>query len=217
MQPGLHLGHRVFGLVVGAFVILSTAIVGAQAEPGHNRDKVNPEDAAQFIQLTAEEALAVLGDIGMSKEERATEVEALIGRSFNLKYVSLLALGPYRRHVENEELETYHALFTKFMISKYAGMLNVYAGQDIVVSNAYRVGQRDAIVETHIETNGQAPVEAEWRVRIFAGVPKIIDVKIAGLSLAHAQREEFGLVIDRSGFVGLMDVLRHGAAQNDRA
>ncbi|MDA1059955.1 MAG: ABC transporter substrate-binding protein [Proteobacteria bacterium] len=49
---------------------------------------------------------------------------------------------------------------------------------------------------------------ADWRGRATETGFKIIDVEVAGVSMALTQRSEFASVIGRNGMNGLIEVLR---------
>ena len=72
---------------------------------------------------------------------------------------------------------------------------------------------QDVIVQTRLDRPGASPVAVGWRVRLIDDEPKIIDVTVAGLSLALTQRDEFASVTRKQGVDGLLQVLR---ARTDR-
>ncbi|MDB5396871.1 MAG: putative toluene tolerance transporter, partial [Rhodospirillales bacterium] len=55
-----------------------------------------------------------------------------------------------------------------------------------------------------------APVAVQWRVRSASGGFKVVDVVIAGISMAATDRQEFAAVIQRRGgsLQALIDALK---------
>ena len=85
----------------------------------------------------------------------------------------------------DKALNEYEAKFGDFLYRKYSALVENYGVVRFHAINAERVGLRDALVHLIIYRKGDA-VDTEWRVRMFEGEPRIIDVEIAGVSLTKA-------------------------------
>lgn len=211
-----HISRRL-SLALLAFTLFGALGGGMAAASEANREVADPQEAAIFVSRVSDDVLKILADTSLTSNQRSAALQAVLDDGFNMKYIALLTLGPYRRHVTDEDLTAYEGLFSQFMLAKYASLLNSYSGEKLLISGAAPAGKRDAVVRSQIESKDGAPIEAEWRVRMFGGTPQIIDLKVAGLSLAQSQREEFTAVIDRSGFKGLIDILKTTTDTADRA
>ncbi len=62
-----------------------------------------------------------------------------------------------------------------------------------------------------IDGGAAAPIEADWRVRMFAGAPQVIDISVGGVSIVAHQREEVGDWISEIGVSGFIAHMRQVA------
>ena len=75
------------------------------------------------------------------------------------------------------------------------------------------VGRSDVYVRTELlRPAGGSPIAADWRVKHTKdGSPKIIDLKIEGISIAETKRDEFASLISSRGFDAFLDEIRSQA------
>ena len=65
-------------------------------------------------------------------------------------------------------------------------------------------GKKDLYVQSEVTRRGRDSFTALWRVRLINGELRIIDLKIAGISMLQTQRDEFTSRIHAVGMVGLI-------------
>lgn len=176
-----------------------------------NEEVADVGQALEFVDGLATQAYRALGDHSLTAREREARARALIEHGFNVRYMSLLALGPYARDLDDKALAEYEDKFGDFLYGKYATLVENYGVVRFRTIDAERAGRRDALVHLMIDREGDT-VDTMWRVRIFDGEPRIIDVEVSGLSLTQSEREEFTALIKESGFKGLFDALAAYAA-----
>ena len=82
------------------------------------------------------------------------------------------------------------------------------------MTGAKVVSDQDALVSSRILSNGEPPLQVDWRLRERDGAaPVTIDLIVEGVSLIVTLRSEFGSVIERQGFDGLLVELRQRITQ----
>jgi phospholipid transport system substrate-binding protein len=172
-----------------------------------NQEVADIPQSINFVDGLAIQAFAVLNDRSLSLAQRNKRFRTLLDRGFNVRYIALMALGPYCRDLDERQLDDYEARFDDFLLSKYAGLVESSDIKRFRTVDAERAGPRDALVHMII-VRGRDSLDTEWRVRIFDGEPRVIDVRVAGLSLVMSEREELGALIKQSGLAGLMSALR---------
>ena len=69
-------------------------------------------------------------------------------------------------------------------------------------------GKDDVLVRTNVVTQRGDDLNVDWRLRLRADRPVIIDLIIQGASLLVSQRSEFAAVIERSSMDGLLAEFR---------
>lgn len=208
--------HILAQLGIG-FAVAGTGVTPALAadedEGAHNVD-----DAKTFVQTLADQALGVLTQADVSPEHRKQVFNDLLMERFNMPFLAAFALGVYGprpgsegspgRTPTEEQFEEYKGLFNTFVLEKYSSMLGAYSGQRFKVSDARERGRRDFLVLSKVVNRDGSNVNVIWHVRDYDGELKIIDVRVENISMVVSQREEFGSIIRRGGFSGLLEQLR---------
>lgn len=161
-------------------------------------------ESEKFIRNLADTAIKTLTDPSLSKDERRQKFRDLFNHSFAVKGIALYVLGRYRRRATKAELDEYLKLFEDVIVNTWADRFTEYSGQKFDVDGASPVAsgsdkEKAATVRSTFYTDPNSPVSIEWRVNTNGSVYKITDVKVAGLSLAKTQQDEFASVIRQNG------------------
>lgn len=180
----------------------------AWAVPAAGAGKTPPQEAARFMASLSGEALAILGARGSTLERREAELRALLSRSFDFQKIGRFVLGKAWRTATPGQRDAYQHLFKEFVLRTYTRRLGGYSGQVFKIVKAEPMGKIDAVVVTEIGRPSGPPLVAGWRVRGGAGVYKILDVIVQGVSMLATQRSEFASVVRSQGVDGLIEVLR---------
>ena len=116
-----------------------------------------------------------------------------------------LVLGHNRRSATREEMAGFQEVFPDYIISIYAKRLAKYGDERFYVTGSIPAGKKDIYVQSEVTRRGRDPFSALWRVRLINGELRIIDLKIAGISMLQTQRDEFSSRINAVGMVGLIE------------
>jgi len=176
-------------------------------------ERVTPEQATQFVQRLADGALAALSDSARSEDAREQAVRDLLRTEFALDYIGQVALGRAARTLTPEQSTRYKAAFAEFALLRYSNYLGGYQNQTFTILRANEVQPRDVFVVSRLEAAGIQPVNAEWRVRILDGAPKVIDLRLEQISQTITLQEEFTAIIEREGVDGLIATLERLIAE----
>ena len=188
-------------------VALSLAAPAAHAKSAQDM----PEDAWAFIQELADKTLDVLDNIYLTQEERDQQFHDLLRDGFEINYLAKLVLGHHRRSATKQQMQDFQDIFSDYIIGIYAGRLAKYGDERFYVTGTMPVGKNDIYVRSEVTRAGRDPFAADWRVRLMDGELRIIDIKIAGISMLQTQRDEFSSRINRVGMDGLIEDMRKKA------
>jgi phospholipid transport system substrate-binding protein len=159
-----------------------------------------PQDAAVFIDGMVGQALGALKDKSLSDEARAQRFDALLRRDFDLPRIARYVLGRYWAETPEADRAAFADLFERWVVRAYASRLSQYKGEGVRVTGARPEGESEAVVAMEIDrTDGGPPVALEWRVARGDASFKILDVTVAGVSMALTEREEVAESIQRNG------------------
>lgn len=162
------------------------------------------QDPAQFINELGQKALAALTNKSASATELQQRFRTLLNGNFDVPTIARYALGRYWNAATPAQQQEYSRLFEDQIVDAYATRFREYAGEQFKVGTTRNEGN-DSVVSSQIVRPQGPPIDVEWRVRNGAQGPRIIDVAVAGVSMATTQRSEFASVIERNG--GNIDAL----------
>ena len=158
------------------------------------------DDARQFIEGLADNAVSALTVTEISNEERVKRFRTIIDRNFAIPTIGRWVLGKYWRAASEDERREFLELFERLMISTYVDRFANYSGEKLSVIRAAQIDESDILVSSQIVgPGGGEPLSVDWRVRKRDNAFKIVDVIVAGVSMGQTQRSEFGSVIRSNG------------------
>jgi phospholipid transport system substrate-binding protein len=105
--------------------------------------------------------------------------------------VAIFMLGRYAADAAPADLDAYIAAYQNYALSIYQSYFQLYAGQTLKVISSRERASGDFIVTTNMVGRGGAPLEVDFRVRTDGAKPLLVDVAVAGVWLALAQRDQF--------------------------
>lgn len=156
--------------------------------------------AKDFIDRVAKRGIGFLDNPDLSDAQRKKEFSKLLRDSFDMNTIGRFALGKHWRTASEAQRKEYLKLFKNMVVEVYSERFKEYDGQVLEVVKARPEGKADAIVTSKILPNGGgSEVQIDWRVRHKNGGYKIVDVVVAGVSMALTQRSDFASVIQRGG------------------
>lgn len=158
------------------------------------------DGAQSFVGTLAAQAIDTLTDTGLPAAERDARFRAFLTDRFYVPLIARFSLGRYWRTATEAERATFTDLFEDLLVVTYGRRFGGYAGERFEVTGATEAGRRDVQVLSLVTPPDGPPVEVGWRIRPQTGGGyRVIDVAVAGVSLAITQRNEFAAIIQRHG------------------
>jgi phospholipid transport system substrate-binding protein len=186
-----------------ATITLLFLTVGATAQAAGPEDSVNRFHEALLSTMKDGRALGESG--------RYARIEPVIRRLFDLPSMSRLAVGAYWATLSPAQQQTATAAFGAYISATYADRFDSYSGQRLEVIGQHLSGP-GVIVKTRIVKSNGEPVSVDYAMRQNDGAWQISDVYLDGaISQLATQRSEFGAILRRDGFDGLIAALQRKA------
>ena len=185
-----------------AWVMLAAVLSVA----GAARAAVN--DAAIFINQLGIQAIKTLRATDLTLDQREAKFRSLLSRGFDLHFMGRFVLGRYWRAATADQKSDYLTLYGEYLLQTYTARLGGYTDDSFTVTGARQASEKDVVVSTRLVRPSGLVIAADWRVRVFDGKFRIIDVMVEGISMAVTQRSEFAAVVRRDGIEGLLAILR---------
>ena len=150
-----------------------------------------------FITELVADALKVLEDKSISKEDKAKQIEKIALENVDIKALGMYTLGDLRKNLDNSSLSKYNELFEKYFLKSLTSRLTDYSSSKFEVLSADKKSVNYTIVDSRIlESSNQPEIKINWRVYTKDPLkPLIRDLIVEGLSLARTQKEEFASIL----------------------
>jgi phospholipid transport system substrate-binding protein len=163
------------------------------------RAESSADAANRFIRTMTRDAFVALRNPGLSEADLRDGFRGLLISHFDIEAASRLALGRYWRVATAEERADYKEAFLNLVVVSYAKRGRGYANADFEFDDS-AVQQEDSfIVRTRLIGVAQKKIRIDWRViEPEAGMFRIIDVMVEGLSMLQTQRSEFQSILARN-------------------
>ena len=173
--------NKILNIIAILFILAPKAVLGA-----------NFNEEEKFVETFADEAISILSNDQVSKNEKNDQFTNLVMSAIDLNLISQFVLSKTWKSATDDQKERYLSAFKTYFINSYANKLDQYSGEKIIVNGSEEAGKY-VIVDTNIVREGTdtLKINLKWRLLNKNGDIRIIDLNIEGISLVIAQREEF--------------------------
>lgn len=159
----------------------------------------------QPVQSFYEALLSNMKQGGMLGESgRYARLAPIIDRTFDIPFMTRLAIGPYWETLGPAQQQQLMAAFAHYVSATYANQFDSYSGQQLQVTGERPYGG-DVTVQTKIvKADGEA-TRLDYRMHQVQGAWEISDVYLDGtISQLAVHRSEFHSILQRQGVDGLV-------------
>ncbi|HUO93033.1 MAG TPA: ABC transporter substrate-binding protein [Rhizomicrobium sp.] len=188
-----------FSRLRAAMAAIIVAIVAfAASEPA-----LASTPAEQFVSQNVQRGLTILNNHSIPEAQRRAEFRDFLTGLTDIRRIALFTLGAARRTASPAEIDAFVNSFRDYAVAVYESRLNQYSGQFLRVSGSSEVSPGDTVVQTLLvdpsgRSNGQEPIEVDFRVVQDNGHFVVIDVSIAGVWLGQEEREQFSSFLQQN-------------------
>jgi phospholipid transport system substrate-binding protein len=151
--------------------------------------------AENFVSGNIQAGFDILNDRGASVVQRRERFASFLLGLTDVKRVALFLLGRYATGAAQADLDSYIAAYQDYVLTLYQSYFALYAGQSLRVLTSRERAPNDFVVTTNITGANSTPMEIDFRVRTDGAKPVLVDLGVAGVWLALAQRDQFLAVL----------------------
>ncbi|MTI09669.1 MlaC/ttg2D family ABC transporter substrate-binding protein [Curvivirga aplysinae] len=174
----------------------------------HAAEKTDLDNAKIYVTTISKQTITLLQDESIAASDKMNKMYAVLEDTMAYDVIGRIVLGkPYRGLTDDQKSE-YDVLFKEYLLTKYSSLVGSYNGQDVEITKSVRAGKADAMVFTKIGVPGQEGIVVGWRIRTIKGEMKLLDVKIADLSMVQTERDQFQNVYQNHKIDGILKALR---------
>jgi phospholipid transport system substrate-binding protein len=154
--------------------------------------------AEDFVTANIQAGFDLLNEKSLDVTARKQRFAAFLLGLFDVRRVALFLVGKYAASASQADIEAYLAAYQDYIAAVYQSYFAQYAGQSLHVMSSRERAKDDFVVATNL-TGNNAPLQIDFRVRTDGAKPVLVDLSVAGVWLAVAQRDEFTSVLSQSG------------------
>ena len=169
------------------------------------------EEPSEVVRKGIHGVLEILGQPDLKapekKAERRNRMRKIIHRHFDFEEMSRRSLARAWRKRTPEEKTEFIELFSYFMERNYAGTLESYTNEKVVLGKE-SIDEEFAKVNTVIITMDKKEVDIVYRLHKVGGEWRVYDVVVEGVSLVKNYRDQFRSIIRRTSYANLVKILR---------
>ncbi len=185
-------------------VILGLAALGVVSDPATARAGSFDREATRFVVgLSAATSAAFAGDAGRSRAERSRALYQFIDSIVDVRTIARFTMGGHWSQASPRQRAELTTLFRDFLARTVSGRISRLGGAPIEVQKVVPVKASksgDVLVVSRIAiAKRRAPLVVVWRVRKTKAGPRLVDVIVAGISMAAVQREEYASFLRANG------------------
>ncbi|MEN8135717.1 MAG: ABC transporter substrate-binding protein [Thermodesulfobacteriota bacterium] len=199
---------KILGVLAIVCLVLPPLVFGASAAP------------IEQVRDTVEGILAVMRDEALSdpaqKDERRTKLMALVDDRFDFMEMAKRSLGRNWKVRTKEERAVFQDLFADLLKNTYVGRIEAYSDEKIEYSKEIfgRNKSDRAKVYTKILKNGHE-IPINYSLMVKGNEWLVYDVVIEGVSLVRNYRTEFGRILNKEKFPGLLSRIQEKIQINE--
>jgi len=174
------------------------------------------ESPRAIVEKMTQAAIDVLGEKGLSSEEKRHRIEDLAYANIDFDIMSRLVLARNWGRLSAAQQAEFVRLFKEHLALTYGRSIESYNNEKVEVVGERDEGRGDWTVKTKIlRGGGNADVLVEYRLRQENDAWRIIDVVIERVSLVANFRSQFQDIMSSGGPAKLLDVLREKNAKGE--
>ena len=151
-----------------------------------------------FISELVNDVVLVLSEAGLSVKDKNQKIEEIAKKNVDIPALGLYTLGSVRKTLNDEKLNEYNDLFSKYFLKSLTSRLSEYSSQKFEIIDEEQKSANYTIVNSKIASSDKNPeIKISWRVYTKnPEKPLIRDLIVEGLSLAKTQKEEFASILN---------------------
>jgi phospholipid transport system substrate-binding protein len=176
-----------------------------------------PERPDALMRAVTSEVVSVLKqDVAAGQRtDMAGLIEKKILPLFDFRRMTGIAMARNWRLASTTQQEALVAEFRALLVRTYSTALSDYRDQEIVYRPLRAApGDTEVLVRSFVRRPGNEPLTIDYDMESSAAGWKVVDVKIAGVSLVLNYRETFAATVRSDGIEGLIKLLADKNRQN---
>lgn len=182
-------------------LLVGLALMSTVTVPTLGVAQVSDTDPGAFVTRLGNRTIDFLSDPGATKASREDRLRELLRDGFAVERIGRFVLGKHRRTASQQSIDEFVDVFEDYIVALYAKQFSRFSGETFAVEQVVKTRRpQDSMVKTKIVPGGGGEaLRVDFQVRNLGDEYKILDVRVEGVSMVLAQRDEFSAYIGKNG------------------
>ena len=188
-------------------LLLFVVFIGANT--AHAKQQAMCNDHKEFVKSVSSDLIDIVEDKNLSDMQKEKKLEKKFNQFVDIDWISKFALGKHYRKLDAEQKKEYKKAYRDYMVATYIPKFRQYSGEQVEIVNSKPLKAHDSyLVATKLTSPKSEDIPVSYRVAKRGVCYQLQDIIAEGVSMLNTQRQDFGSVISRKGFDGLLELLR---------
>lgn len=181
--------------------IVGLVLTGTLIAPASGIAQVSDKDPGAFVTRLGNRTIDFLSDPATPQNLREVRLRELLRDGFAVERIGRFVLGKHRRTASKQSIDEFIDVFEDYIVALYAKKFSHFSGETFAVQQVIKTRRpQDSMVKTKIVPgSGGEALRVDFQVRKLGDEFKILDVRVEGVSMVLAQRDEFSSYIGNNG------------------
>lgn len=181
--------------------IVGLILTGIFIAPVPGIAQVADKDPGAFVTRLGNRTIDYLSDPATPQNIREVQLREMLRDGFAVERIGRFVLGKHRRTASKESIDEFIGVFEDYIVALYAKQFSRFSGETFAVEQVVKTRRpKDSMVKTKIVPgSGGEALRVDFQVRKLGDKFKILDVRVEGVSMVLAQRDEFSAYIGNNG------------------
>ena len=118
-----------------------------------------------FISELVNDVVLILSEAGLSIKDKNQKIEEIAKKNVDIPALGLYTLGSVRKTLDDEKLNEYNDLFSKYFLKSLTSRLSEYSSQKFEIIDEEQKSTNYTIVNSKIASSDKNPeIKISWRV-----------------------------------------------------
>lgn len=182
----------------------------------HNEEK----ELEIYVKKLISDGYTLFNDETLSAANKNQRIIELLNDNLNLDWMAKYSLGRHRRTLDENEIQTFTSVYSRFIVKAYVDLTHHYRGEKANLKTVKKIDEDMFIVNLEIIKPGSnSPIKVDYLVHEIGNGKdhkfKVADIITEGISLLNSQQSEFNNIISNQGIDALIKDLEEKSTKTE--
>jgi phospholipid transport system substrate-binding protein len=160
----------------------------------------SPDGPSAFVSEMVPKAILSMTNDTSTPNDRQKRLTVFLDKDFDMPQIASFVLGHYWQKASESDRQNFTVAYRNFMARIYAQRFTGYSGESfrVIDEKADSATSSTTVNSEMRHTSADEPLKVAWRVTTADGF-RVVDISVAGISMAQVQREDFGAYLQQNG------------------